>query len=84
MACRIRVVAAKCVKNLILMLDAFGQSLNDAVAVVRTPNQVERVKGNHDALERLLQVSISGKLPDLFSEVQMNIEEPFEVFCFRL
>lgn len=60
------------------MLDAFDDGLDYALAVVGAPDQIQGIQRDDDSLQCLLNVTISGELPDFSSEIQMTLKKLFE------
>lgn len=48
------------------MVEAHGENLVGVFPVIGTPNQIKPEEGYHHAFERLLHITVPGKLPDLF------------------
>src|SRR2546425_12297736 len=52
------------IDDVLLMRDAIGDRVQDTLALIRSSNNVEGIERNDRTLERLLEISVSRKIPD--------------------
>ena len=65
------------------MFDAFEHRLDDTFPVIRATDQIQRIKRNYDTLQRLLNVTITGQLPDFLAETQVALKESVQILGLR-